>query len=118
MFRTADPRPRIAFLGSFGGLRPFGAELANTAFGLAYQGKGTLTPLQCRFRLSSRVQTENVASRPARTAAVLVSIGLMILSLKLINRIVFSRRRHRRRGCESGILAGLICCVALGLALY
>src|ERR1035437_4869454 len=66
-------------------------------------GKGTLTPLQCRFRLSSRVQTEKVASRPARTAAVVVSIGLMILSLILINRSVFSRRRHRRRGCESGI---------------
>src|ERR1019366_6115020 len=46
MFGTTDPRPRIAFLGSFGGLRPFGAELANTAFGLACQQMkqaGTLT---------------------------------------------------------------------------
>ena len=49
MFGTADPRPRIAFLGSFGGLRPFGAELANTAFGLACQQMkqaGTLTNKQ------------------------------------------------------------------------
>jgi hypothetical protein len=46
MFGTADPGPRIAFLGSFGGLRPFGAELASTAFGLACQQMkqaGTLT---------------------------------------------------------------------------
>src|ERR1035441_2465856 len=46
MFGTADPGPRIAFLGSFGSLRPFGAELAITAFGLACQQvkqAGTLT---------------------------------------------------------------------------
>jgi hypothetical protein len=46
MFGTADPGPRIAFLGSFGSLRPFGAELAITAFGLACQQMkqaGTLT---------------------------------------------------------------------------
>ena len=46
MFGTADPGPQIAFLGSFGSLRPFGAELAITAFGLACQQMkqaGTLT---------------------------------------------------------------------------
>ena len=53
MFGTADPGPRIAFLGSFGGLRPFGAELAITAFGLACQQMkqaGTLTNEQSSAR--------------------------------------------------------------------
>jgi len=35
MYGTANPRPWIAFLACSGGLKPIGAELAETAFGFA-----------------------------------------------------------------------------------